>query len=226
MAVAVVCIGLSISGALARDIDQSPEVTGHSAIIFSNSIETGDLLFIYEPRSFIGRAIALTTEHQFKRGPLFSHVVALDKDVAGAVDAIDVHEGGVQVIALGHLMMRYSSEARFVVAKFKPEWSAQAREAVAQIKQKALGTGYDTSFSWESSKQYCSKLIQTFYRAVDKRPLFDVYPMSFGTPGTPLHQFWKDYFLGLKLDMPLGKLGVSPLSLYLDGFRKGLFRSQ
>ncbi len=217
-------LGLMILGSLA--FQRECEAFTHSKL-FAKGMTfnwlTGDLLFVYDPRSSYQRAIALTTEEQFHQGPRLSHVVALDRDETGALFVIDASDHGIRRLPFQTFLQRYSTETMFMVAQVKSQWIGLAQAAVAQMKEEALGLPYDRRFSSSSEAQHCSKLIQTFYRDHDQSPLFDTYPMYFGREGTSLRRFWEQHFLGLRMTPPIGHPGMSPQSIYLDGLRKDIF---
>ena len=70
---------------------------------------------------------------------------------------------------------------------------------------------YDDEYLYNNGKYYCSELIYDAFLHSYKKPLFDLFPMTFKSPKSNQYfEVWADYYEKLKMEIPEGQLGCNP----------------
>jgi len=183
-------------------------------------LETGDMVFLDLDCGEICDAIESVTLQQFQvTAPRLSHV--------GIIEAVHDKtyiweawpEKGVQRIPLINFLSRVQGgEGRpngYFIGRLKSNFRMAARKFVVRLK-KYEGRPYDEKFTWGANAFYCSELVSLSFSP----SLFPPKPMYFGEAGSPERSAWEKYFLDRKQKVPDGKLGISPLGIYLSGKEK------
>lgn len=96
------------------------------------------------------------------------------------------------------------------VGRLKRKFRKYIPEAISFSLQQ-VGVPYDDEYLYDNGKYYCSELIYDAFLHSYKKPLFDLYPMTFKSPNTnEFFEVWADYYAKLKMEIPEGQFGCNP----------------
>ena len=178
-----------------------------SFVGFSQNItlKSGDLLFQSMNCGPLCEAInEVTSGYQ---GHDFSHLglVYIKNDSILVIEAA----GSSVKITPYETFKTYTTEKMFV-GRLKRKYRALIPEAIAFTLQQ-IGVPYDEEYVYNNGKYYCSELLYDAFLHANKKPLFDLFPMTFKSPKTKEYfEVWVDYYKKLNLEIPEGKLGCNP----------------
>ena len=174
-----------------------------SFVGFSQNItlKSGDLLFQSMNCGPLCEAInEVTSGYQ---GHDFSHLglVYIKNDSILVIEA----SGSSVKITPYETFKTYTAEKMFV-GRLKRKYRALIPEAIAFALQQ-IGVPYDEEYVYNNGKYYCSELLYDAFLHANKKPLFDLFPMTFKSPKT---EVWVDYYKKLNIEIPEGKPGCNP----------------
>ena len=178
-----------------------------SFVGFSQNItlKSGDLLFQSMNCGPLCEAInEVTSGYQ---GHDFSHLglVYIKNDSILVIEAA----GSSVKITPYETFKTYTTEKMFV-GRLKRKYRALIPEAIAFALQQ-IGVPYDEEYVYNNGKYYCSELLYDAFLHANKKPLFDLFPMTFKSPKTKEYfEVWVDYYKKLNIEIPEGKLGCNP----------------
>ncbi|MFY8068415.1 MAG: YiiX/YebB-like N1pC/P60 family cysteine hydrolase, partial [Flavobacterium sp.] len=171
---------------------------------FSQNIKlkTGDILFQSMNCGPLCEAINEVTEGY--QGKDFSHlgIVYIKNDSVFVIEAA----GKAVKITPYEIFKTYTTEEMFV-GRLKRKYQKYIPEAITFSLQQ-VGVPYDDAYLYNNGKYYCSELIYDAFLFAYKKPLFDLYPMTFKSPKSNAYfDVWADYYEKLKMEIPEGQLG-------------------
>lgn len=178
-----------------------------SFVGFSQNItlKSGDLLFQSMNCGPLCEAInEVTSGYQ---GHDFSHLglVYIKNDSILVIEAA----GSSVKITPYETFKTYTTEKMFV-GRLKRKYRALIPEAIAFTLQQ-IGVPYDEEYVYNNRKYYCSELLYDAFLHANKKPLFDLFPMTFKSPKTKEYfEVWVDYYKKLNIEIPEGKPGCNP----------------
>jgi hypothetical protein len=178
-----------------------------SFVGFSQNItlKSGDLLFQSMNCGPLCEAInEVTSGYQ---GHDFSHLglVYIKNDSILVIEA----SGSSVKITPYETFKTYTAEKMFV-GRLKRKYRALIPEAIAFALQQ-IGVPYDEEYVYNNGKYYCSELLYDAFLHANKKPLFDLFPMTFKSPKTEEYfEVWVDYYKKLNIEIPEGKPGCNP----------------
>ena len=178
-----------------------------SFVGFSQNItlKSGDLLFQSMNCGPLCEAInEVTSGYQ---GQDFSHLglVYIKNDSILVIEAA----GSSVKITPYETFKTYTAEKMFV-GRLKRKYRALIPEAIAFALQQ-IGVPYDEEYVYNNGKYYCSELLYDAFLHANKKPLFDLFPMTFKSPKTKEYfEVWVDYYKKLNIEIPEGKPGCNP----------------
>ncbi|WP_396164001.1 YiiX/YebB-like N1pC/P60 family cysteine hydrolase [Flavobacterium sp.] len=178
-----------------------------SFVGFSQNItlKSGDLLFQSMNCGPLCEAInEVTSGYQ---GHDFSHLglVYIKNDSILVIEAA----GSSVKITPYETFKTYTAEKMFV-GRLKRKYRALIPEAIAFALQQ-IGVPYDEEYVYNNRKYYCSELLYDAFLHANKKPLFDLFPMTFKSPKTKEYfEVWVDYYKKLNIEIPEGKPGCNP----------------
>jgi hypothetical protein len=178
-----------------------------SFVGFSQNItlKSGDLLFQSMNCGPLCEAInEVTSGYQ---GHDFSHLglVYIKNDSILVIEA----SGSSVKITPYETFKTYTAEKMFV-GRLKRKYRALIPEAIAFALQQ-IGVPYDEEYVYNNRKYYCSELLYDAFLHANKKPLFDLFPMTFKSPKTKEYfEVWVDYYKKLNIEIPEGKPGCNP----------------
>ena len=178
-----------------------------SFVGFSQNItlKSGDLLFQSMNCGPLCEAInEVTSGYQ---GHDFSHLglVYIKNDSILVIEA----SGSSVKITPYETFKTYTAEKMFV-GRLKRKYRALIPEAIAFALQQ-IGVPYDEEYVYNNGKYYCSELLYDAFLHANKKPLFDLFPMTFKSPKTKEYfEVWVDYYKKLNIEIPEGKPGCNP----------------
>jgi hypothetical protein len=178
-----------------------------SFVGFSQNItlKSGDLLFQSMNCGPLCEAInEVTSGYQ---GHDFSHLglVYIKNDSILVIEAA----GSSVKITPYETFKTYTTEKMFV-GRLKRKYRALIPEAIAFTLQQ-IGVPYDEEYVYNNGKYYCSELLYDAFLHANKKPLFDLFPMTFKSPKTKEYfEVWVDYYKKLNIEIPEGKPGCNP----------------
>lgn len=201
-----------------------PYFSAETAVL--DDIHSGDLIFLDLDCGDICDAIEDATKEQFQvSGPRLSHVGVLEVIESESGREMYVYEawpgGGVVRTPLIEVLKRVKAgenqENGFYIGRFKDEFRELAFSSLPKI-QLLLKAAYDDVFLMDNGRYYCSELVYAGFPSSDhESPVFRLHPMMFGSPGSKTRKTWEAYYSKLNQKIPDGELGLSPLSIYLEG---------
>ena len=96
------------------------------------------------------------------------------------------------------------------IGRLKKKYRKYIPEAIEFALQQD-GVPYDDAYVYNNGKYYCSELIYDAFLHSYKKPLFDLFPMTFKSPkSNDYFEVWAAYYKKLNLEIPEGQLGCNP----------------
>ena len=178
-----------------------------STLSFAQNVKlkTGDIIFQSMNCGPLCEAINEVTEGY--QGIDFSHLglVLIQNDSIYIIEA-----GGKEVKLTPYNTFKTYTKEEMYVGRLKPKYRKYIPEAIA-FSLKQIGTPYDEEYLYDNGKYYCSELIYDAFLEAYKKPLFQMFPMTFKSPKTNEYfDVWEEYYQNLKMEIPEGKLGCNP----------------
>lgn len=178
-----------------------------STLSFAQNVKlkTGDIIFQSMNCGPLCEAINEVTEGY--QGKDFSHLglVLIQNDSIYIIEA-----GGKEVKLTPYKIFKTYTNEEMYVGRLKPKYRKYIPEAIA-FSLKQIGTPYDEEYLYDNGKYYCSELIYDAFLEAYKKPLFQMFPMTFKSPKTnEFFDVWEEYYKNLKMEIPEGKLGCNP----------------
>ena len=169
------------------------------------TLKSGDLLFQSMNCGPLCEAInEVTSGYQ---GRDFSHLglVYLKNDSIYVIEA-----AGTEVkITPFETFKTYTTEKMFV-GRLKRKYRALIPEAIAFALQQ-IGVPYDEEYVYNNGKYYCSELLYEAFLHANKKPFFELFPMTFKSPkSNEFFEVWAEYYKKLHMEIPEGKPGCNP----------------
>ena len=149
-------------------------------------LQNGDLFFMSD-ESELSKAIIETTEK-------YSHVRIY-------FDGFLYHASRKHGVAKQRLTDYLLEEKREVFIYRYPKIQA---DIVRERAEQYLGCEYNHSFYPDNGQFYCSQYIAEIL------PIFDMIPMKFGDGENEISDYWKKYYEGLGVPVPIGQPGTNP----------------
>lgn len=168
-------------------------------------LKTGDILFQSMNCGPLCEAINEVTEGY--QGKDFSHLgmVYIKNDSVFVIEAA----GKAVKITSYETFKTYTTE-EMSVGRLKRKYRKYIPEAISFSLQQ-VGVPYDDEYLYNNGKYYCSELIYDAFLHAYKKPLFDLYPMTFKSPkSNEYFEVWADYYEKLQMEIPEGQLGCNP----------------
>lgn len=170
-------------------------------------IQSGDLIFVSMHGMELPEAIAEST--------------AMDRRVAYShVGIIAVESGRVWVLhatrgrgCCRDRLSRFMRDFRGRIDLYRPGRAADTDEILHRACS-MYGQPYNDSFSPDEPGWYCSSYVGYAYQHTG---LFHPIPMYFGGDGRSVLPYWRAYFRKIGKEIPLGKPGIAPNTLVLQG---------
>jgi len=174
---------------------------------FSQNVKlnTGDLLFQSMNCGPLCEAINEVTEGY--QGKDFSHLgmVYIKNDSIFIIEAA----GKAVQITPYETFKTYTNEEMFV-GRLKSKYRKYIPKAIEFALQQ-VGVPYDDAYLYNNGKYYCSELIYDAFLHSYKKPLFDLFPMTFKSPKSKDYfEVWANYYKKLNMEIPEGQLGCNP----------------
>jgi len=169
------------------------------------TLKSGDLLFQSMNCGPLCEAInEVTSGYQ---GRDFSHLglVYLKNDSIYVIEA-----AGTEVkITPFETFKTYTTEKMYV-GRLKRKYRALIPEAIAFALQQ-IGVPYDEEYVYNNGKYYCSELLYDAFLHANKKPFFELFPMTFKSPkSNEFFEVWAEYYKKLQMEIPEGKPGCNP----------------
>jgi hypothetical protein len=169
------------------------------------TLKSGDLLFQSMNCGPLCEAInEVTSGYQ---GRDFSHLglVYLKNDSIYVIEA-----AGTEVkITPFETFKTYTTEKMFV-GRLKRKYRALIPEAITFALQQ-IGVPYDEEYVYNNGKYYCSELLYDAFLHANKKPFFELFPMTFKSPkSNEFFEVWAEYYKKLHMEIPEGKPGCNP----------------
>ena len=169
------------------------------------TLKSGDLLFQSMNCGPLCEAInEVTSGYQ---GRDFSHLglVYLKNDSIYVIEA-----AGTEVkITPFETFKTYTTEKMYV-GRLKRKYRALIPEAIAFALQQ-IGVPYDEEYVYNNGKYYCSELLYDAFLHANKKPFFELFPMTFKSPkSNQFFEVWAEYYKKLHMEIPEGKPGCNP----------------
>ena len=168
-------------------------------------IKTGDILFQSMNCGPLCEAINEVTEGY--QGKDFSHLgmVYIKNDSIFIIEAA----GKAVKITAYETFKTYTNEPMYI-GRLKKKYRKYIPEAIEFALQQD-GVPYDDAYVYNNGKYYCSELIYDAFLHSYKKPLFDLFPMTFKSPkSNDYFEVWAAYYKKLNLEIPEGQLGCNP----------------
>ena len=169
------------------------------------TLKSGDLLFQSMNCGPLCEAInEVTSGYQ---GRDFSHLglVYLKNDSIYVIEA-----AGTEVkITPFETFKTYTTEKMYV-GRLKRKYRTLIPEAIAFALQQ-IGVPYDEEYVYNNGKYYCSELLYDAFLHANKKPFFELFPMTFKSPkSNEFFEVWAEYYKKLHMEIPEGKPGCNP----------------
>ncbi len=169
------------------------------------TLKSGDFLFQSMNCGPLCEAInEVTSGYQ---GRDFSHLglVYLKNDSIYVIEA-----AGTEVkITPFETFKTYTTEKMYV-GRLKRKYRALIPEAIAFALQQ-IGVPYDEEYVYNNGKYYCSELLYDAFLHANKKPFFELFPMTFKSPkSNEFFEVWAEYYKKLHMEIPEGKPGCNP----------------
>lgn len=169
------------------------------------TLKSGDLLFQSMNCGPLCEAInEVTSGYQ---GRDFSHLglVYLKNDSIYVIEA-----AGTEVkITPFETFKTYTTEKMYV-GRLKRKYRALIPEAIAFALQQ-IGVPYDEEYVYNNGKYYCSELLYDAFLHANKKPFFELFPMTFKSQkSNEFFEVWAEYYKKLHMEIPEGKPGCNP----------------
>jgi hypothetical protein len=169
------------------------------------TLKSGDLLFQSMNCGPLCEAINEVTS--WYQGRDFSHLglVYLKNDSIYVIEA-----AGTEVkITPFETFKTYTTEKMFV-GRLKRKYRALIPEAITFALQQ-IGVPYDEEYVYNNGKYYCSELLYDAFLHANKKPFFELFPMTFKSPkSNEFFEVWAEYYKKLHMEIPEGKPGCNP----------------
>ena len=168
-------------------------------------LKTGDILFQSMNCGPLCEAINEVTEGY--QGKDFSHLgmVYIKNDSIFIIEAA----GKAVQITPYETFKTYTKEEMFV-GRLKSKYQKYIPKAIDFALQQ-VGVPYDDAYLYNNGKYYCSELIYDAFLHAYKKPLFDLFPMTFKSPKTnDFFDVWATYYKKLNMEIPECQLGCNP----------------
>jgi uncharacterized protein YycO len=184
----------------------------NSERIDSFELQNGDLLFQDVDCGELCDAIETVTEGYDSYN--FSHVGIIAKDEKDNILVIEAVSAGVKATDISSFLNRSVDEnnmPKVVVGRLKESCRGLIPDALEHASD-LKGRPYDRIFAIDNEAYYCSELIyEIFLEANDKKPVFELQPMTFKDPATDeVLSVWREYFDELRIPVPQGQPGINP----------------
>ena len=172
----------------------------------------GDILFQDLDCGPLCEAIEAVT--QGYSGAQLSHMGLLTKDSSGALLVLEAIGTGVVETPLEDFLARSSDSEgnpKVFVSRLKQRYQ-HLIPYIMMEKEKYIGLPYNVSFVWNDSSYYCSQLIHTLFKTVNRgEDFFTLYPMTFKEPQSERYfEAWINYYNELGQEIPEGMPGLNP----------------
>lgn len=183
-----------------------------STICFSQKVHRycdGDFLFVANDESDFEKAVNSSTKKDSEIS--FSHVgvIKIENDSIFVLEASP--EEGVTKTSFIYF---FNKSKHITVGRLKAEYQSIIKKSIENI-EKLIGKDYDCYFDAENDKYYCSELIQQNFNDKNGNLIFEPVKMKFINPGSNVgDDYWKKYFEKLNAEVPEGKNGSNPNSIY------------
>ena len=181
-------------------------------------LKTGDLIFQDLACGELCDAIeAVTKEQLHVARPSLSHVgVVIRKGSKTFV--LEAYGDVVALTPIGEVMARKQDSASSVIPLATIHWLPKGfQKRLQRAADRYVGRPYDDRFAIGDGTYYCSELVyEIFKQANGSREFFRLSPMTFGVRGSSARKVWERYFEQLKIPVPEGQLGLSPLGIWLE----------
>lgn len=168
-------------------------------------LKTGDFIFQSMNCGPLCEAInEVTTGYQ---GNDFSHLgmIYIKNDSIFVIEA----SGKSVKITTFETFKTYTNSKMFV-GRLKRKYRKYIPEAISFSVQQ-IGVPYDDEYLYNNGKYYCSELIYDAFLHAYKKPLFDLYPMTFKSPkSNDYFEVWAAYYKNLNMEIPEGQFGCNP----------------
>lgn len=175
-------------------------------------IQTGDLLSVALPADYNLLDSTAGFAHQSQDTcPLnYIHTAILDVDEEGVWIIDATLKRGVARYPLDTFLRDFTlndgSYPYFEVLRLKDNSAAQNYVDKAKM---FVGEAYDTAFTLNNEKHYCTELIYDAY-CENNKSLFEPVSISFCDENGKLFLYWQQLFDILKIAVPQGKTGLMP----------------
>lgn len=170
-------------------------------------LQTGDLLFISKTDPALPGTIAKSTAQG--RHLNYSHVGIVSVDGG----KIWVHHATHGRGCCRDRLLRFVRNQKGRIDVYRPKIPVDT-EAILRRARSMYGQPYNSSFSPTDRGWYCSSYV---WYAYEKTGLFHPVPMQFGPKGKKVLPYWRAYFRKIGKEIPVGKPGIAPNTLVLQG---------
>src|SRR5574344_2432454 len=183
-----------------------------STICFSQKVHKycdGDFLFVADDESDFEKAVNNSTKKDFEFS--FSHVaiIKIENDSIFVLEATP--DKGVTKTSF---LDFYNNSKHITVGRLKSKYNTIIKKSLENI-EKLIGKEYDNYFDADNDKYYCSELIQQNFLDNNGNHIFEPIKMTFkNSSDNANNDFWEKYFEKLNSDIPEGKNGSNPNSIY------------
>jgi len=199
-------------------------LTGFTSLFcqdLSNNLKNGDLLFLGFAENEKETAIKGSGSSDFFNGnstmPAFSHVamIIIDKDGTNILEALP--NKGVCITKwrdFVEVLPKNVADTPYIyVGRLKKQYEHLIPAATDRGKR-LVGSDYDSIFTVNDDKYYCSELIQTIMLDENGDFLFPFIKMTFKNRETnEFYPVWVKFFDDLGLEIPENALGSNPNDL-------------